>query len=183
MKMMTRVLSYISDFVKPSFLGLCWGVMTRWGHCHPHVARPKGSEKPPLFERLIWAEADTGYCLQNGVGGSLTLSVTDGMAQTVWTFYRTRRELAARPPGPRLAPVLRGQLIGSAVSFQGFLGVGVLRQLGLAARKRTVLLRIFLCLEVKMQRCWLQTKLSEQRVHFGVGVRGGLGGKWASPTS
>lgn len=49
----------------------------------------------------------------------------------------------------RLAPVLGDQLVGSAVGVQGFLGVGVLRQLGLAARKRTVLLQIFLGLGIR----------------------------------
>lgn len=45
-----------------------------------------------------------------------------------------------------LAPVLGEQLTGSAVSFQGFLGVGVLRQLGLAAHEGTILLQLLLCL-------------------------------------
>lgn len=75
----------------------------------------------------------------------------------------------ARPgstPELALAPILGEQLVGSAVSFQGFLGVGVLRQLGLAACKRTVLLRIFLCLELKTQWSWLHTKLSEKGAHF-----------------
>lgn len=68
-----------------------------------------------------------------------------------------------------LAPVLGEQLTGSAVSFQGFLGVGVLRQLGLAAHKGTVLLQILLCLESQMQCSWLCTRLTEEGVvHFRV---------------
>lgn len=71
-------------------------------------------------------------------------------------------------PLQRLAPVLGDQLTGSAVSFQGFLGVGVLRQLGLAAHKGTVLLQILLCLESQMQCNWLSTRLTEKEAHFSV---------------
>lgn len=91
------------------------------------------------------------------------------MAQKVCIFYRIQKRTGGPSPDAaprRLAAVLGGQLISPAVSFQGFLGVGVLRQLGLAACKRTVLLRIFLCLELEMQWRWLQTKLSEKQAYF-----------------
>lgn len=46
-----------------------------------------------------------------------------------------------------LAAVLGHQLVRSAVGLQGVLGVGVLRQLGLAAHARPVLLQILLGLQ------------------------------------
>lgn len=46
-----------------------------------------------------------------------------------------------------LAAVLGQQRVGSAVSLQGDLGVGLLRQLGLAADQGPVLLQVLLCLE------------------------------------
>lgn len=55
-----------------------------------------------------------------------------------------------------LAPVLGEQLTGSAVSFQGFLGVGVLRQLGLAAHEGTILLQLLLCLTSLVAHCLFQ---------------------------
>lgn len=55
-------------------------------------------------------------------------------------------------PGGRLAAILGQQLVGSAVSLQGVLGVEVLRQLGLAAHQGPVLLQVLLCLELQRQR-------------------------------
>lgn len=91
------------------------------------------------------------------------------MAQTVRLFYSIQKR-TDRPNSDvllhRLAPILGEQLTGSAVSLQGFLGMGVLRQLGLAAHKGTVLLRVFLCLESQMQCSWLRTRLTEKGVRF-----------------
>lgn len=60
-------------------------------------------------------------------------------------------ESGTGPAGGRLAAILGQQLVGSAVSLQGVLGVEVLRQLGLAAHQSPVLLQVLLCLESQTQ--------------------------------
>lgn len=71
------------------------------------------------------------------------------MARKVCVFYRIQKSWRGLAAG--LAPVLGQQLVGSAVSLQGVLGEEVLRQLGLAAHQRPLLLQVFLGLEVKTQ--------------------------------
>lgn len=93
----------------------------------------------------------------------MTVSVTDWYG-TNMSFLQHPEEKCQAPLSAllqRLAPVLGDQPTGSAVSFQGFLGVGVLRQLGLAAHKGAVLLQILLCLESQMQPSWLCARLTE----------------------
>lgn len=80
------------------------------------------------------------------------------MAQKGCIFYRIQERTGIPSPTRScggLAPVLGDQLVSSAVSLQGVLGVEVLRQLGLAAHDRPVLLQVFLCLESQRQwRCY-----------------------------
>lgn len=65
--------------------------------------------------------------------------------------YVFSTESRTEPAGGRLAAVLGQQVVGSAVSLQGVLGVEVLRQLGLAAHQSPVLLQVLLCLESQTQ--------------------------------
>lgn len=65
--------------------------------------------------------------------------------------YVFSTESRTEPAGGQLAAVLGQQLVGSAVSLQGVLGVEVLRQLGLAAHQSPVLLQVLLCLELQTQ--------------------------------
>lgn len=68
------------------------------------------------------------------------------MARTGRVFYRIQKGPAAGGAAG-LAAVLGQQRVGSAASLQGVLGVGLLRQLGLAADQGPVLLQVLLCLE------------------------------------
>lgn len=110
-----------------------------------HAASALPASASPSFELLL--SAGRSALLPRGRGEkALTLRVTDLYGTKVCVFYRTRDRASSQ--GRRLAAVLGQQLVGSAVSLQGVLGVEVLRQLGLAAHQGPVLLQVLLCLGV-----------------------------------
>ena len=150
-KVTVRVLSYSSDFGSHS--GLCWGgdnmVMTLSPTPPAPCLASRAREATIVWTPNLELRRTCIIAYRTGSEEALTLSVTDWYGTHSMSFLQHPEENRQAQLGvllQTLAPVLGEQLTGSAVSFQGFLGVGVQSKLWLAAHEGTIILQLHLSL-------------------------------------